>query len=49
MSASSSASITQRLADFSVNLKYDSLPPAVIAAAKNAILDTLGVALAVTT
>ena len=49
MSASSSASITQRLADFSVNPKYDSLPPAVIAAAKNAILDTLGVALAGTT
>ena len=42
MTASSGAGITQQLADFSIRLNYDSLPPAVIAEAKNGILDTLG-------
>ncbi len=37
--------ITQRFADFSLNLKYEDLPPAAITEAKNGILDTLGVAL----
>ena len=37
--------ITQRFADFNLNLKYEDLPPEVVTEAKNGILDTLGVAL----
>ena len=37
--------ITRRLAEFSLELKYDDLPRAVVAGAKHGILDLLGVAL----
>ncbi|MDE1180042.1 MmgE/PrpD family protein [Paraburkholderia sp.] len=38
-------SLTQRLADFTVNTRFDELPPAVVAESKRLFLDTLGCAL----
>src|SRR3990172_1951149 len=40
-----SSGITERYADFSLALRYEDLPPEVIADARNGLLDTLGVAL----
>jgi 2-methylcitrate dehydratase PrpD len=46
MTEPASPGITRRIADFSVNLRYEDLPAKVVTEAKNGILDTLGVALA---
>ena len=45
MAESTSTGITKKIADFTLNLKFEALPPEVITEAKNGILDTLGVAL----
>lgn len=45
MTTSVSSGITKRFADFSLALRYEDLPPEVIAEARNGLLDTLGVAL----
>ena len=45
MTQSKTPGVTTQLADFCVAIKYQDLPPEVIANAKNGILDTLGVAL----
>ncbi len=43
--AEAALSITKRLAEFSAGIQYDALAPEVVAAARQCLLDTLGVAL----
>src|SRR5688572_18734850 len=45
MKQNTSASLTGRIAKYCVDLKYEDLPPDVVAEAKKGILDTLGVTL----
>src|SRR5262249_12260588 len=45
MTESAASGVTERLAKFVVDLKYDDLPAAAVADARNGVLDLLGVAL----
>ena len=49
MTQASTSDLTSKIADFTIGLKYEALPPEVITEAKYGILDTLGVALVGTT